>query len=74
MFIVAFVAHTTFATVQPKAPNFQYFERYAIVNLNYIKLNLYNNIFQAQVPLSLLRWTRARKTSLRLRRTGIVPI
>eukprot|EP00099_Drosophila_melanogaster_P001149 NP_001036564.1 uncharacterized protein Dmel_CG34115 [Drosophila melanogaster] len=27
LFIVAFVAHTTFATVQPKAPNFQYFER-----------------------------------------------
>jgi len=26
LFIVAFVAHTA-GTVQPKAPNFQYFER-----------------------------------------------
>ncbi|XP_017072695.1 uncharacterized protein LOC108108952 isoform X1 [Drosophila eugracilis] len=27
LFILAFMAHTSLATVQPKAPNFQYFER-----------------------------------------------
>ncbi|KAH8411049.1 hypothetical protein KR222_010655, partial [Zaprionus bogoriensis] len=27
LLIVAFVAHTTYASVQPRAPNFQYFER-----------------------------------------------
>lgn len=104
---VTLIVSMVSATLTPRAPNFQYFERYDSYTciyscINYIFIVVSGNtlssiraqrvapntnhlrvairdanicqFFQAQVQVPVLRWTRARSTFVRLRRSGPVPV